>query len=38
MEIDNVRNKYMDEIKKLQETARNSKEQTESKVFKVRFR
>jgi hypothetical protein len=32
-EIEEVRNKYLEEIKKLTETAKNSKEQIEAKVF-----
>jgi hypothetical protein len=38
VEIENVRNKYMDEIQKLTETARKSKEQIESKVYGLIFR
>lgn len=32
-EIEEVRNKYLEEIKKLTETAKSAKEQTEAKVF-----
>jgi len=35
IEIENVRNKYMDEIQKLTETAKKSKEQIESKVYRL---